>query len=950
MHFKRPLLVLFLICAIMSASSFSYSQSLSYEYLLELGKEEFKKESYDEALHYFNLAQIINPASEEVNHYVNLIKRIKEGRVISEKEVTDLEKFIKKKKRKKKLDEEIPRETIGKRKIKDKQIQREEPKKKRDQRIEKTLDLLEKEETPSVAAKTTKSPDKKVIKEKTERKIDLSLASEDDFPLNIQIDRYNSFLITSGRIKNFLVITPEVAFIEKIDQSSLKVIAERTGSTFIHVWDNQRRWTFNLNVVRPKIYAEAEKGWEKPEGLDFLYAIDWDGYYQGDKFRTMERKTLNVTQWAGIRGPTPYGELYGFAHWEKFGSEHELTGYGISLTEGKFMNFEDFSLYGFDFNQYFSPLSFPGTTLRGIAFESPAFNKKLKYTIFHGREGETYYHYISPGIGITHDKDSFATGYSLTLFPEGDHKFTFNHAQAYGRDRADYLKEKVYSVETEHNIDNLIIRTETATDEDSVAATISSSITTPTTDLNLSFRNIEKDFVTIAGRPPDRGEIGGIIDFNWRPSDIFTARTNLDIYKERYLPNPDEPDKINFNLHNSLHLKLTPKSSLRSYLNYSYVPGIISPYRTLNTNLYYNKQFTVNFFGEHYLSTYLGHAFQRSINSLSPTADYKRHSVLSGIRLELIPDLYSYCDYTYSWVTELEDKSKSNPAVFTAGLDYFRSLTPSLSFNARLNYRNEEDTTAVHSFLSGEDSLEGSLNISFFPTENTELFLDGRVRNVWAEDPAAQEYVEADIRLGARLAWENFFIWAAKTKIKGFVFEDKNGNQTKDKDEKGIEGITITIGPKKVKTNQDGEFSASLKAKSVIASIDLRDVPSKYVLTTSGSYKLDISKGGTKKIDFGLSSQSSIYGVVYYDLNNNNKLDEEDNPIPKVKVKLNKEQETTTNGEGVYYFGNLNPGRHKVILDVNSLPIEYIPKVSITKEIKVPQGHTYNYNIPLEKK
>lgn len=937
MRFNRPLFVLFFICIIILLSSFSYSQNLSYEYLLELGKREFKEENYGEALHYFKIAQIINPAPEEVNYYLNLIKRIKEGRVVSEKEVTDLEEFIKKKKRRESLEE------------KGLQVKREEPESKRIEKIEKALDLWEKEEASLVPAETTELAKKKVIKEKTEQRINLSLASKEDFPLSIQIDRYNSFLITSREIKNFLVISPEVVSVQKIDRSSLKIIAERTGSTFIHVWDSQRRWTFNLNVVRPRIYAQEQTDWEKPEGLKFLYAIDWDGYYRGDKFRTMERTSLNVTQWAGIRGPTPYGELYGFAHWEKFGSRNEITGYGVSLTEGKFMNFEDFSIYGFDFNQYFSPLSFPGATLRGIAFESPAFNKKLKYTIFHGREGESYYHYISPGIGRDHKKDSFTTGYSLTLFPYGDHQFTFNHAQAYGRDRPDYLKEKVYSVETEHFLDDLTIRTEVATDEDEIAGTIASSITTPTTNLNLSFRNIEKDFVTIAGRPPDRGEIGGIIDFNWRPSDNFSASTNLDIYRERYLPHPDDPNKINFNLRNSLYLELTPKSSLRSYLNYSYVPGIISPYRTLNTSLYYNRRFEVNFFGGHYLSTYLGHSFQRSKNPLSPTSDYRRHSALSGIRFELIPDLYTYCDYTYSWVTELYDNLESNPTVFTAGLDYFRPINPSLSFNIRANYRNEEETTATHSFLSGEDSLEGSLNISFFPTENTELFLDGRVRNVWAEDPDVEEYIEADIRLGARLAWENFFIWAAKTKIIGFVFEDKNGNQIKDKGEKGIKDIPITIGPKKAMSNEAGEFSVSLKAKSAVASIDLGSVPSKYVLTTPGSYKLDLSKGGTKEINFGLSSQSSIYGVIYYDSNDNGKLDEKDIPIPKVKVRLDEKEETVTNSEGVYYFGNLNPGKYTVRLDVNSLPIEYLPKLSIIKEIKVPQGHTYNHNIPLKK-
>ena len=77
-----------------------YPQKLSYDYLMELGKDSLEERNYQQALHYFKLVQLIYPESDEPRFYINLTKRTAEGRVVTQKEyekqIKDLIKDVKK--------------------------------------------------------------------------------------------------------------------------------------------------------------------------------------------------------------------------------------------------------------------------------------------------------------------------------------------------------------------------------------------------------------------------------------------------------------------------------------------------------------------------------------------------------------------------------------------------------------------------------------------------------------------------------------------------------------------------------------------------------------------------------------------------------------------------------------------------------------------------------------
>jgi len=956
------LLVVFFFCF----SSILYPRSSSYRYLLELGKWELREDNYKEALHYFQIAQLIDPESKEVLNYINLIKRALEGRVIGDEaydkdEVASLMGSILEEKSK---DKEKQREVVSDTLTSwEKKIARRKKEQegavalpplylKTIQEIEEEKEIeeikeVEKEERKVVVeeAKKVKRPKEAAKKEEI---IYLTSETRDEFPLTIKIAPGESFKIDSETLKRFLIVSSGVIEVNTIATNALSVKATDFGSSYLHVWDDVGRWTFNIKIIPPRVVVETEQLWEEPDGFKFMYSSDWSQYYTGDRFADMERQTLTFDEGAAIIGPTPYGELDASLNWSRLDDQKEITGYTVGLNKGRFLNFKDFYIRGFDFRETFSSLSFPGETLEGVVFKSPAFNEKIEYTVIYGQQKQYSSGIISPG--IIEEEDAYIEGLRLSLFPHNKNKFFFNYAHGYGTDREDYLKNKVFSFQSEHNFENLDIISEIASDEDSIGINFSSILRSPRLSLNLSFRDIEKDFVTISGRPPNIGEIGGIIGFDWNPTNKISLNSSLDVYRDREFFNPGSEDKPNFNWNNYLNIRLSPTSSLATSLYYINSPGLLSPQRSLNATTTHSKRFDWSFFGDRSVYTFLGYNYQRSINPLSPTSDYGRNGILSGLRLQLAGDLYYYLNYDFSWIEELSTGEKSNPSVAETGLDFYHTFNPNLSSSLRLSYRDEENATALHSFLSGEDSLEGSLNLTYSPKKGTEFFLDGRVRNVWAENADTEEFIEAEIRLGARLSWDNFFSWSPEAIIEGFVFKDSNGNGQKDDDEAGIPGVEILAGPRKAVSAKGGKFTTKVKAKRIIANINFNSVPKGYILTTPASFDLDTSTGQRHSINFGISPQSGIYGVVFYDSNGNNKLDKEDTPISGVKIIFDRKKTAITNSEGVYFFGGIPTGTHNLTFDVNSLPLEYLPKVPIKKEVDVSEGLTYTYHIPLQKK
>jgi hypothetical protein len=110
-----------------------------------------------------------------------------------------------------------------------------------------------------------------------------------------------------------------------------------------------------------------------------------------------------------------------------------------------------------------------------------------------------------------------------------------------------------------------------------------------------------------------------------------------------------------------------------------------------------------------------------------------------------------------------------------------------------------------------------------------------------------------------------------------------------------------------------------------------------------------LSQSRKIRVDFGVISRSEISGIVFQDVNGDGNYNPGDTGIRGVVVTLEDGKKAITDAGGRYVFSNAVPGDHVVTIDLNSIPVIYLPKVALTKKITLFEGVTYNFNIPLKK-
>ena len=911
----------FLIIFLFSAGP-AYSQyNHLYNHYLREGIAALKRGEHLKALFYFDTANGIRPNNDEVRKYLNLIKRIKEGKIQG---YIEQKTEIQKKKR-------YPDVEIVSFKKKSKKA-----------RFVPEKDLYAKK------AKRSKlvTPDGQEFVPLSTLELDENLWQLQPNTL-LEIGINKSIILKGKNISQYLVIRPTYAKVEKIDSDNIKVTMLVRDVTLFHVWDGRGRWTFNLRGViplQPKARQRElfqEIGEEFVDPFIFGYSTTWNGNYTGNSLDNLKENNVTFTQWLGIEGETPYGQVYGSVNYYKFEDTTERVGERVGLVDGNIGPFENFTIRGFDTEKTFSELSMPGRSFRGFLLDAYAFNKNLSYSVLQGQDRAQFL-FISPG--AFEERKSFVEGAQMTLFPEGDYSMSFNYARGYGEARAANLKDRVFSIVSKNRWDKFHLNAELGYDEDAFGKLGGVSFRGTNHQFNFNFRDIENDYVTVTGTPAGQGEIGGILDFDWFRGRL-RFNTNLDIYRDRQLPNPDSPDSVNIEGRSRISFPVGKTVNWTTSVFYTDTPQLISPSRTISINNNLSKTFQM--WQSRNLITYLGQTYQRSRFDESSTSEYDRFILAAGVRFHLSRNLSYFANYDYGWVQDKFNDTTSNPHVLSTGFSYTTKLTKYLSGSWRLSYRNEEESDGNFSFLAGEDSLRGSLGLSYRPNSDLEVYCDAGVRNVWSESPDNPAFNEADVRMGMRSSWDLIFRWNPTGTIEGYVFKDKNSNGLKEYNEVGVEGIKVKIGQKIVETKSDGKYTIQIKAKRVLVKLDLDSVPRGFILTNNAVKEIWIKHKEKYWQDFGLNVQSGIYGVFFVDKNQNGSYDANEKTILNAHLTLDGKKSVYSDFEGIFNFENVTPGRHTIRIDVNSLPMEYIPLIKIKKKINVLEGTTCIFNVPL---
>ena len=771
--------------------------------------------------------------------------------------------------------------------------------------------------------------------------------------INVELDK--SVILECSYIDKFLATQEGVLLVERADSMRIIISGNKLGYSYLHVWTDKDRFKLSFLVVPAKQSAESLEDLNRQKALaadDFKlsYSMDWSSYESGRRISSLERSIYSYVHNLKLTGPTPYGKLDSSLTANIFNKDTKLSRYTIGLTDGQFGEFKDFTLRAFDFFDTppdFSNISFPGTSLRGFMVESLAFDKKIDYTVFSGRENKFPFGNLSPE--LNKEQDSFIDGANFNYRPFKDSELGLTILQGRGDDRVETASSDGYDFNMKQKIYNWILKYELASDSKNEANLIKGDYNDQRLDFTTELRDIPKDFKSVVGSPSRQGERGAQVDANYKITDKTDTRINLDVFQDRLYPNPDDQNRLNEDLNWSLNHRIDEDTSLR--LNYILQNelGRLSKLRYQDTDIGFTKAFRLIM----PLNVYANFYHQENNNFTSTTSDYINNKIYAGLRLNLSNDLYYFMSEELNWLKESYYNNRSRPSAFETGLEWSSRIPKSPLFaTARITYHDEEHTNSNLSFLSGEDYLEGYSELTYRPNPDFEMYGSCRMLNVWADNDSVSKRIEANFNGGLRLFWGTGLSWQPQGNIEGYAFKDYNSDGIMQRDEPPVAGIKVNLNKDKfVKTDRFGYYKfTKVRAQEVYLNLDIQTIPSGFVLTTSPGVEVKIEQSRTKRVDFGIVSRSEISGYVFLDRDMDGEFAAEDYPIKGAVLILEDGSKCISDASGRYSFSKVSVGEHILTLDLNSIPVSYLPKAPLSKKITLFEGVTYQNNIALIEK
>lgn len=164
--------------------------------------------------------------------------------------------------------------------------------------------------------------------------------------------------------------------------------------------------------------------------------------------------------------------------------------------------------------------------------------------------------------------------------------------------------------------------------------------------------------------------------------------------------------------------------------------------------------------------------------------------------------------------------------------------------------------------------------------------------------------------------------------IQGRVFRDSNFNGYFNEGEQGLEGVRVELDNGEVAvTDEQGRYRfAGVSAGEHHLSVSLKQFPGPVRMTTRNEMVLDMIRGNTAVVDFGVVDFARLMGNVFNDLHFDGKKQLDSHGLGNVHLLLEGRRYqrtviTETNGD--FEIHDLPPGEYKLTIDAGTLPANY---------------------------
>lgn len=123
-------------------------------------------------------------------------------------------------------------------------------------------------------------------------------------------------------------------------------------------------------------------------------------------------------------------------------------------------------------------------------------------------------------------------------------------------------------------------------------------------------------------------------------------------------------------------------------------------------------------------------------------------------------------------------------------------------------------------------------------------------------------------------------------------------------------------GSRYVESDEAGRFRIdNVKTGDHVVYLDLSTVRADLTLLDEAQTAATLLAGRDRGVDFRLVRTGSITGLVWFDKNRNDRLDEDEQPLADVRLMTGSNRDTMTDADGTFTIGDLPPGQHIVLVD-----------------------------------
>jgi hypothetical protein len=154
------------------------------------------------------------------------------------------------------------------------------------------------------------------------------------------------------------------------------------------------------------------------------------------------------------------------------------------------------------------------------------------------------------------------------------------------------------------------------------------------------------------------------------------------------------------------------------------------------------------------------------------------------------------------------------------------------------------------------------------------------------------------------------------------VYTDWNGNGLQDPDEAPLENIPVRVtAMSTVTTSRDGGFSfVNVPTGPQQVGLDTAALPVDFDPPAISSVSVELDRGSTRRVTFGLVPLGSVRGRVIHDINANGRIDPGEEPIEGAVLVLDGGARSEQVRRGAYRFDSIRSGDHVIALLKESLP------------------------------